>query len=107
MTAPPMGLGLPVHEWKCLSCARRSITREVIPQARSHACTGRLGLQIPMVLATARARHVTREREDYIGAELVQYAPENGRPVMAVETHHDDGRVDAVVYVPTAGTRSS
>jgi len=64
VTTPPMGLGWPVHEWACPSCSRRSITREVIPQARPHACAGRLGLRIPMVLATARARHVVRERED-------------------------------------------
>ena len=93
---------LPVHEWECPSCDRRSITRELVPQARPHPCTGRLGLTVPMVPVGARVKHVTREREDYIGRELVQYAPENGRPVMAVEAHHLDGRVDAVVYVPTA-----
>ena len=97
-----MDNALPVHEWSCPSCDRRSITREVLPQARPHACAGRLGLQVPMVPAGARVRHVTREREDYVGKELVQYAPENGRPVMAVETHHDDGRIDAVAYAPTA-----
>lgn len=102
MTALPMLDGLPVHEWECPSCDRRSITREVTPQARPHACTGRMGLQIPMVPAGSNTRHVVREREDYIGRELVQLAPETGRPVMAVETHFPSGRVDAVVYAPTA-----
>lgn len=97
---------LPVHEWACPSCDRRSITRELVPRPRPHACTGRLGLTIPMVPAGSRTRHVVREREDYIGRELVQFAPGNRRPVMTVETHHDDGRVDAVVYVPTATTQA-
>lgn len=106
MSAPIALGGLPVHEWECPSCDRRSITRELVPQARSHACTGRLGLQVPMVPKGARARHVVREREDYIGKELVQLAPDSGRPVMAVETHHGSGRVDAVIYAPTATNRT-
>lgn len=44
--------------------------------------------------------HVVREREDYILAEDVQFDG-NGRPVMSVETHRDEG-VDATVYVPRA-----
>lgn len=60
---------------------------------------------VPMVPKGTKARHIVREREDYIGRELVQFAPENGRPVMAVETHHDSGRVDAIVYLPTASNR--
>lgn len=95
-----------MHHWECLSCDRKSITRELIPRARPHVCRARLGLRIPMVPAGTRGEHRVREREDYIGAELVQYAPGNGRPVMAVETHRDDGRVDAVVYAPTATTRT-
>lgn len=102
MTAAIQLDGLPVHEWECPSCARRSITRELVPQARPHPCAGRLGLQVPMVPAGTRARHVVVEREDYIGDELVQLAPENGRPVMAVVTEHADGRRDAAVYAPTA-----
>jgi hypothetical protein len=98
--------GVPVHEWECPSCDRRSITRERAPRARAHPCSGRLGLNVPMVLKGDRARHVVREREDYIGAERVQLAPGNGRPVMAVETHHDDGRMDATVYLPTATSQA-
>lgn len=103
MTAPLHEL--PVHYWVCLSCDRESITRELIPQARPHACKGRLGLQIPMVPKGTKGEHRIREREDYIGDELVQLAPGNGRPVMSVETHRDDGRVDAVVFAPTATTK--
>ncbi|MDN5857147.1 MAG: VRR-NUC domain-containing protein [Pseudonocardia sp.] len=94
--------GMPVHEWECPSCDRRSITREVVPLARPHVCAGRMGLRLPMVPAGSLARHVVREREDYIGGELVQLTPETGRPVMAVETQFPNGRVDAVVYAPTA-----
>lgn len=103
MTAPlPVLDGLPVHEWECPSCDRRSITREVTPQPRPHSCTGRMGLRLPMVPKGTRARHVVNERQDYIGRELVQYAPETGRPVMSVQTEHASGRVDAVIFAPTA-----
>lgn len=96
---------LPVHRWECPSCDRQSITREVVPQPRPHVCSGLAGLQVPMVPAGTRAEHRVREREDYIGKELVQLDG-NGRPVMSVETHRDDGRIDAVIFAPTATTRT-
>ena len=41
-----------------------------------------------------------REREDYVGHELVQ-TDEAGRSVMSVVTTRDDGQ-DAIVFAPTA-----
>jgi hypothetical protein len=101
----PALLEMPVHHWECPSCERQSITREVVPRPRLHECAGLAGLSVPMVPAGTRAEHRTREREDYIGRELVRLDG-RGRPVMAVETHRDDGAVDAVVFAPTATTRT-
>jgi hypothetical protein len=41
-----------------------------------------------------------REREDYVGKELV-HKDANGRPVMSVVTTRDEGQ-DCVVFAPTA-----
>ncbi len=69
-----------------------------------HPCHGAGGMQVFGTPAEQLAvvRHVVREREDYVGRERVQLAPQTGRPVMAVETHYADGRMDSAVYAPTA-----
>jgi hypothetical protein len=52
-----------------------------------------------MVPAGTRAKVYAREREDYIGDELVQL--HEGRPVMSVITERDEGQ-DCAVFAPTA-----
>jgi hypothetical protein len=56
-----------------------------------------------MVPAGLRCSVETREREDYIGREDVQYDG-NGRPVMSVVTTRDDGQ-DCLVLAPCATVR--
>jgi hypothetical protein len=46
------------------------------------------------------AKVEAKDREDYVGRELVQ-TDEDGRPVMSVVTTRDNGQ-DAIVYAPTA-----
>jgi hypothetical protein len=82
------------------------VTREARPHARMHPCAGLAGLTVPMVPAGTRGENRMVEREDYIGAELVQLAPGTGRPVMSVSTVRDDGE-DATVYAPTASMRGA
>lgn len=98
--------GVPVlraeHRWRCPSCTELHVTKLAAPHAPMHQCRGQAGLLVPFVPAGARAVHVVREREDYVGDELVQLAPGTGRPVMAVQTIHDDGHEDATVYAPAA-----
>lgn len=94
-------LELPVHYWECPSCDRQSFTRERTPTPRLHHCAGLHGMQAPMVARGTRAEHRAIERQDYIGKELVQ-VDARGRPIMAVETHRDNGRVDATIFAPTA-----
>lgn len=97
----PVLLQVPEQRWECLSCDLKQVTREARPHARMHPCKGLAGLTVPMVPAGTRGTHRVHEREDYIGGELVQYAPGTGRPVMSVTTERDDGE-DVAVYAPTA-----
>lgn len=53
-----------------------------------------------MVPDGVRCKVAAREREDYIGRELVQ-TDGDGRPVMSVVTTRDEGE-DCVVYAPCA-----
>lgn len=61
------------------------------------------GLFSPLVADDTRqpTRVVPVDREDYVGAELVQ-TNGVGRPVMALNVERADGSNDRVVYAPTA-----
>jgi len=93
----------PEHRWECPNCDHTHVTRETAPHTPFHPCRGlRGGLTSPMVPAGTRAKVEAREREDYIGNELVQL--HNGRPVMSVVVTRDDGQ-DCAVFAPTARAR--
>jgi hypothetical protein len=53
-----------------------------------------------MVAEGTKARVYARDREDYVGNDLVQHDAD-GRPVMSVVTERDDGQ-DVAVFAPTA-----
>lgn len=94
----------PVTRWHCPSCGLTDVTRDAQPHSRMHPCAGMAGLTVPMVPAGVAAEHRARDREDYVGREIVQ-TDDNGRPVMSVTTTRDDGE-DLTVYAPTATTGS-
>ncbi len=96
----PVLLQVPATHWVCLSCDREDVTRVAGPHQRMHDCPALAGLSVPFVVAGTRGEHRVREREDYIGAELVQLDG-RGRPVMSVRTIREDGE-DCTVYAPTA-----
>ena len=54
----------------------------------------------PMLEVGIAAKVERREREDYVGKELVRKDAE-GRPVMSVVTTRDEGQ-DTMVFAPTA-----
>lgn len=102
----------PEHHWECISCGRQEVTRtpgKVVTPL--HPCKAHNGLDVPYTevppgkqeLRKHAARHVLREREDYIGQEVVRY--HNGRPIMALVTERADGSNDARVYAPVAQAR--
>lgn len=103
MSAHPLGATAspvtPVH-WRCAKPHCPSWATTVDGRIPHHRCGELAGLTVPLVRVDERAALVVRERDDYIGDELVQYGPD-GRPVMAVETHRDDG-VSVTVFAPTA-----
>lgn len=92
------------RRWECPSCDFTDVTHEPRIHTRFHACRGLKGLTAPMVPAGTKAKHETREREDWVGSEVVQ-TDGDGRPIMAVVTTRDDGQ-DCTVYAPTAIFRS-
>lgn len=98
-------LAPPEQRWACPNCDLEEVTRGRFLPNRFHHCRGAgqfAGLWAPMVPAGTRAKVETREREDFIGAELVQL--HQGRPVMSVQTTRDDG-VDCAVFAPAAVAR--
>lgn len=86
--------------WECPNCDLTDVTTDPRPHSRMHACRGLRGLTTPMVPAGTRCKVEARDRDDYVGTDLVQTDGE-GRPVMSVVTTRDDGQ-DCTVYAPCA-----
>lgn len=93
MIAPPL--------WTCPNCRTEAYLPFPKPgQTHLHTCPKLRGLSAPLIPLGMSAKVEAREREDYVGRELVQ-TDERGRPVMAVVTTRDNGQ-DALVFAPTA-----
>lgn len=90
-----------IRRWHCPECRKTDVTNDSGVGTRYHICPKMRGLSVPMVLAGVKAKLVLREREDYIGDEMVQLDPERRRPVMSITTERDNGQ-DVVVFAPTA-----
>jgi hypothetical protein len=89
------------QHWLCPNCTQTQVTRNVRATVTPfHSCRGLRGLQAPLVLDGTRCKVVAREREDYVGREVVTTDGE-GRPVMSVVTTRDDGE-DCAVFAPAA-----
>lgn len=95
----------PVKRWECKHCNTKDVTREARPHTRMHNCPGLGGITAPLVEEGLRgkARVRVKVREDYEGEDHGKtQKDENGRPIMAVETVHDDGHTDLAVLAPIA-----
>lgn len=88
------------QRWVCPNCEHTDVTFDARPHSRFHPCRGLRGMTAPMVAEGVRCKVESRERDDFIGNDLVQTDGE-GRPVMSVVTTRDDGE-DCVVFAPTA-----
>lgn len=86
--------------WECPNCPLKEVTREAAVHTRFHNCRGLKGLSAPMVPAGTKCKVEAKDREDYVGKELVQTDGE-GRPVMSIVTTRDDG-TDCAVLAPCA-----
>jgi hypothetical protein len=96
----------PEHRWSCPNCSETAVTHESRPHTRFHACRGLRGLTAPFVSDGSDCVVETRDREDYVGHELVQVDGE-ARPVMSIVTRYGDGRTDCAVLAPCATSRSA
>ena len=107
MRAEPIILQ-PEFHWECPACGRQYVTHEMRPHTPLHPCGKHAGLATPYAPVQGKAeglkkhsvRIVINEREDWIGAEDVQY--HQGRPIMNMVTERADGSNDIRVYAPTA-----
>lgn len=88
------------RRWECPNCDDTDVTHEAQPHSRFHCCRGLRGLSAPMVPAGTRCKVEAREREDYVGRELV-HVDGDGRPVMSIVTTRDNGQ-DCAVLAPCA-----
>lgn len=98
-------MGAPVlhareQRWECPNCTQTDVTHDPRPHTRFHACRGLRGLTAPFVPAGTAAKVEAKDREDYVGGDVVQTDGE-GRPVMSVVTTRDEGR-DVAVLAPCA-----
>ena len=88
--------------WICPNgCGQTFDTPTPVPN-RFHTCPKLRFLSAPLVLEGTKARVFLREREDYVGRELVQLDPEKRRPVMSIITERADGSNDTIVLPPSA-----
>ena len=92
------------RDWYCPSCGLTDRTNDPRIAMPMHPCPKLRGLMTPMLEQGTAGKIELREREDYIGDDLVQLDPEQGRPVMSMVTTREDGQ-DARIYVPTATAR--
>lgn len=90
----------PIYDWYCPNCGLTDQTREARPHSRYHTCPKLRGLSAPMLPAGTAAKVEVREREDYIGNEMVR-TDAAGRPIMSIVTTRDEGQ-DCMVFAPTA-----
>lgn len=91
-----------VEDWRCPNCGRTEQTKGLPANAqRFHPCPRLKGLTAPMVRAHIKVKVEVVERGDWVGSELVQTAPEDGRPYLGVQTTRDDG-TDMAVFAATA-----
>lgn len=93
-----------IIHWYCPNCSATQVTREPRPHTRFHSCPGLYGLTAPMLEVGTKAKVVAKEREDYVGTDIVQ-TDDRGVPMMSVVTTRDDGQ-DAIVFAPTATAKA-
>jgi len=101
---------LPVQRWYCPACKAEDVTRLPPNKAYSHMhiCPKMRYLTTPMLQVGTKGKHELKEREAYVGKEMVRLDPERRRPVMNITTTRDrgaDGRdegQDCTVFAPTA-----
>lgn len=89
-------------DWECPNCPKVERTPALPPNAsRFHDCPGVHGLTAPLVRAGTDCKVTAIGREDYLRDEC-QRTGDDGRPYMAVETVHADGRTDRAVFAAAA-----
>lgn len=93
------------RRWHCTLCGQIHVTQQAGLIVPTHSCPALGGLSVPFLDDAVKSRLVVKDREDYVGKEIVQ-TDGNGRPVMSIVTERADGSNDCTVYAPTATAAS-
>lgn len=100
--------------WECPSCGHQRTTTTSRLITPMHACPRQAGLDVPLTQVNSNegirrgtVRHLSVEREDYIGDEVGVRHDLTGRAVMALRTERADGSNDVAVFAPTATNREN
>lgn len=91
--------------WTCPNKCGQTFESDRILPNRFHTCPKLRMMTAPLVPQGTSAKVTLREREDYVGRDIVQ-TDATGRPVMSIVTTRDNGN-DVVVFAPTATARGS
>lgn len=95
----------PVKEWWCPACKRELRDRDPRTRVPMHPCPALKGVTVPMTL-DRRAAVVAVERGDWVRGDTV-HLDDDGKAVMAIETHHDDRPPDVTILAPCINVRAS
>jgi hypothetical protein len=90
----------PSTRWWCPNCSFTDVTHTTGPHTRFHKCRGLKGLTAPMLQVGIKGKVESREREDYVGKEIVT-RDGDGKPIMSIVTTRDEGQ-DCTVLAPLA-----
>jgi hypothetical protein len=86
--------------WYCPNCSHTHVSPTALKHAVVHICSGLHGLIAPLIRVGTKCKIEAREREDYVGSDVVTLNDE-GRPIMAIVTTRDDGQ-DCRILAPVA-----
>lgn len=90
--------------WRCPGCRLEHWDAHPT-RVPTHPCPALKGLSVPFSL-DHQAHAVAVERQDWVGSDTVT-VDDDGRTVMAVETHHDDRAPDVTIFAPCINIRAS
>lgn len=89
-----------VRHWKCANgCGMTKKTDIPEPHAPLHQCYLLRGAWVPFIEEGEKAHQVINRREDYAGTDLLT-RDGDGKPVMSIQTIHEDGREDCTIFAP-------
>lgn len=95
----------PVKVWYCPACKLEHVDTDRRARQPMHPCPRLKGLTMPFTLDRGAGYRLV-DRGDYVRGDDVQ-TDDDGRVVMAIETHHTDRAPDVTVLAPCLNIRAA